>query len=175
MKRIRIWLPVFAVAMLFLAGIKSSWAYFTTYTKAKGGYTIELGNETKITEEFDSWTKKVSISSKEGSQPVYIRVKAFCGSEYELVYSDDSGKWTPGEDGYYYYSDIVNGGETTNILNVRIENVPKGEEVKEPDSFQVVVVYESTPVQYHEDGTPFADWSVKVDTGTVEGGMVHEN
>lgn len=102
------------------------------------------------------------------SEPVYIRVKAFCGSEYSLVFSDESGKWTPGEDGYYYYSDIVNGGGTTDELLVKIENVP--EDVTDADSFNVVVVYESTPVLYREDGTPYADWNSKVNTGTVEGG-----
>ena len=74
----------------------------------------------------------------------------------------------PGSDGYYYYTPIVNAGETTTILKVLIGNVP--EDVKEGDEFNVIVIYETTPVQYREDGTPYADWSVKLTTGTTEGG-----
>ena len=38
-------------------------------------------------------------------------------------------------------------------------------------SFNVVVIYETTPVLYREDGTPYADWSAKVDAKTVEGSV----
>ena len=168
MKKKTAFLTAVAVLLVMAATIESAWAYFTTYAEAKGGYTLSLGDKTTVTEEFSAWTKHVAITSTEDSEPVYIRVKAFCGSEYSLVFSDASGKWTPGEDGYYYYSDIVYGGGTTDELLVKIENVP--EDVKDADSFNVVVVYESTPVLYREDGTPYADWNSKVNTGTVEGG-----
>ena len=82
-----------------------------------------------------------------------------------MVYSDASGKWTPGEDGYYYYADIVEGGQTTEPLDVKIENIP--EDAKD---FNVIVIHESTPVQYDEDGKPYADWNIKLDSGEVEGG-----
>ena len=46
---------------------------------------------------------------------------------------------------------------------------------EEMERFNVVVIYESTPVKYHEDGTPYTveetDWSELLDTGsTVSGG-----
>lgn len=168
MKKKTIFLTAVAVLLVMVTAIDSAWAYFTTYAQASGGYTLSLGDKTTVDEEFSAWTKHVAITSTEDSESVYIRVKAFCGSEYSLVFSDANGKWTPGEDGYYYYSDIVTGGGTTEELLVKIENVP--EDVKDADSFNVVVVYESTPVLYREDGTPYADWSSKVNTGTVEGG-----
>ena len=157
-----------AVLVLGSAVGGSAWAYFTTYASAKGGYTIALGERTEIQEEFSNWTKHVTITSEADSQSVYVRVKAFCGSSYQLVYSDGTGKWTPGDDGWYYYSDIVPGGGSTDTLDIRIENVPA--DVKDPASFNVAGVYETTPVQYQADGTPYADWNLKLQTSSVEGG-----
>ena len=162
-------LAALAVILTLSAASGSAWAYFTTYAQARGSYPIELGDRTTVEEDFSAWTKHVSIKSEPDSEPVYIRVRAFCGAAYQLVYSDTSGKWSPDSDGYYYYSDVVKGGEATDVLDIKIENVP--EDVKDPASFNVVVIYETTPVLYREDGTPYADWSAKVDAKTVEGSV----
>lgn len=167
MKKKNVLLAALAVSLTLSAGAGSAWAYFTTYANASGGYTLSLGDKTTVSENFSSWTKHVVITSQADSKPVYVRAKAFCGSDYELVYSG-SDKWSPNSDGYYYYSDILNGGDSTDALDVKIENIP--EEVKNGDSFNVVVIYETTPVRYHEDGTPYADWTAELNTGTVEGG-----
>ncbi len=168
MKKKTVFLTALAIILILTAAIDGAWAYFTTYTEAKGGYTISLGDKTTVEEDFSAWTKHISITSASDSEPVYIRVKAFCGSAYSLVFSDTNGKWTPGGDGYYYYSDIVYGGGATEELLIKIENVP--EDVEDADSFHVAVIYESTPVLYKEDGTPYADWTQKLDSGTVKGG-----
>lgn len=167
MKKKNILLAALAVSLTLSAGVGSAWAYFTTYAQARGGYTIELGDKTTVEEDFSAWTKHVAITSNADSEPVYVRARAFCGQDYNLVYSG-SDKWSPGADGYYYYSDILNGGETTDVLDVRIENVP--EEIEDAAAFNVVVIYETTPVRYHEDGEPYADWTATLNTGTVEGG-----
>ena len=165
MKRKSIFVAAFAAVMAAATSVGSAWAYFTTYAEAQGGYTISLGDETRVEEEFSDWTKHIAITSAEGSEPAYIRVKAFSGSQYTFVYSDSAGKWEPGEDGYYYYADIVEGGQTTEPLDVRIEDIPE-----DAQEFNVVVVHESTPVQYDGDGEPYADWNIKLDSGEVEGG-----
>ena len=152
-------LAALAVILTLSAASGSAWAYFTTYAQARGSYPIELGDRTTVEEDFSAWTKHVSIKSEPDSEPVYIRVRAFCGEAYQLVYSD----------GYYYYCDVVKGCEATDVLDIKIENVP--EDVKDPASFNVVVIYETTPVLYREDGTPYADWSAKVDAKTVEGSV----
>lgn len=167
MKRRNMYLTALAFVLIFTTAIHSAWAYFTTYAEARGGYTLSLGDETTVGEEFSAWTKHVTITTSEDSEPVFIRARAFCGSEYSLVYSDASGKWTPNSDGYYYYSDVVPGGGHTEVLDIKIENVPA--DVKDSDSFNVVVIYETTPALYREDGTPYADWTRKVDTGEVKG------
>ena len=169
-------LGIAAAALILTTDLESAGAYFTTYAEAGCGMRIDLGAETELQERFSVWTKHISIVSKEDSEPVFVRVKAFCGSAYQLVYSDASSKWSLGEDGYYYYQDILYGKETTEELSIKIQteqdgilsNLPAD---ANPADFNVIVVYECTPVRYRENGEPYADWAVKVETGsTVYGG-----
>ncbi|MCI9006668.1 MAG: hypothetical protein HFI13_00980 [Lachnospiraceae bacterium] len=173
MKKTGYFLAVFALVCVMTAGIDRAWAYFSTYAEASGGISLRLGDETEIEEKFSSWVKHVTISNKEGSEPVYIRAKAFSGSSYTLEYSGEG--WEPGEDGYYYYKDSVPGGGSAKELSVRIGNVPE-EELKDGLTFNVIVIYESTPVLYREDGTPYADWNAVLDSGSSssEDGMQKE-
>ena len=179
MKKRTVFLLALSIALILAASINNAMAYFTSYAKAQGGYTIELGDaKTTITEELSSWTKHVTITNDSNSQPVYVRVKVFCGSAYQLVPQDEDGTWEKGGDGYYYYTGgntgdphyagILYPGESTTEFLVQINNVPK--DVKDGKSFNVVVIYETTAVQYHEDGRPYADWTVTLDSGSSEGG-----
>lgn len=171
MKKNNVILAFLAAGLVAASSVGSAWAYFTTYVEAQGGHAISLGDQTTIEESFSSWTKHVAITADEGSEPVYVRAKAYC-SAYTVTYSDESGKWTPGSGDYYYYSDILRAKETTDELLVQIRDVPS-DEVEQKD-FNVIVIYETTPVQYHEDGTPLGadeiDWDVALDITTVEGG-----
>lgn len=156
-----------AAALTLTAGISAgtAMAYFTTYTEASGGVTLNMGfSETIPKEDFSNWTKHVSVENT-GDYDCYIRVKALAGSKYQdgLQYSDSDGKWTPGEDGYYYYSDPIAPGESTSVLDIWIDS-------KESDaSFNVVVVQESTKVLYNENNEPYADWTQIVDTSETTG------
>jgi hypothetical protein len=113
-----------------------------------------------------NWVKYITITNEGDGQSVYVRATAFAGSQYLLTYSDGSGSWTPGSDGYYYYQDILAPGESSEQLLVRIDNIPE-----DAVDFNVVVVYESTPVLYDADGNPYADWDQKVVLSTEEGGV----
>ena len=152
-----------AAALTLTAGISAgtAMAYFTTYTEASGGVTLNMGfSETIPKEDFSNWTKHVSVENT-GDYDCYVRVKALAGSKYQdgLQYSDSDGKWTPGEDGYYYYSDPIAPGESTSVLDIRIDS-------KESDaSFNVVVVQEST----NENNEPYADWTQIADTSETTG------
>ena len=156
-----------AAALTLTAGISAgtAMAYFTTYTDASGGVTLNMGfSETIPKEDFSNWTKHVSVENT-GDYDCYVRVKALAGSKYQdgLQYSDSDGKWTPGEDGYYYYSDLIAPGESTSVLDIRIDS-------KESDaSFNVVVVQESTKVLYNENNEPYADWTQIADTSETTG------
>lgn len=145
-------------------GIGSASAYFTTYTGAAGGRILQVGSNPDMEEEFSGWAKTVTVTNSQDSQPIYVRARAFSGGAYELNYEDGSGRWTAGSDGFYYYSEIVNAGESTAPLKVGIQGIPE-----EDGSLNVVVIYESTPVQYHGDGSPYADWEIRLETlGTAD-------
>lgn len=150
------------------AGIGTTWSYFTTYAETRGGFPIRMGDRTEITESFSDWTKHISITNTDNSEPVYVRAKAFCGSQYTITHSGDG--WVLGGDGYYYYQYPVNGGAAAGTLDLKIEGIPDDPESKK--DFNVVVIYESTAVKYHEDGTPYSvqetDWNEILDTGSTE-------
>ena len=164
MKKINIFLLALSVVLVLAASIGSAFALISTYADARGGYVVELG-DTDIKEEFSDWTKRVVVTSTEDNQPVYVRARAFAGNQYELRYSGDG--WTVGEDGYFYYDEILYGGESTTELRVQINNIP--EDIVPGDSFDVFVIYETTPVQHREDGTPYSDWNLRVSSGGDEG------
>ena len=103
--------------------------------------------------------EKHIVLTNTGESDCFVRVKVFAGSQITLTMSGSS--WNQGEDGYWYYSDIVPVSGNTEELLAKIA-VP--EEYKE--SFNVVVVQECTPVLYEEDGTPYADWNRIADTRT---------
>jgi hypothetical protein len=161
-------MTILLLGLVFTASLGTTWAYFTTYAQAQGGYTISLGDKTELRETFSAWTKHLTVTADADAQPVYIRARAFSGSQYGLTYSDESGLWTPGADGYYYYNAILEAGQETQTLDIHIDNVPS--DLTDPTEFHVVVIYESTPVRYNEDGEPYGDWSMMLDRETWEGG-----
>lgn len=142
--------------------VGSAMAYFTTYATADGGVEVNL-RPTTVTpgDEVSNWTKHVSVQNT-GDIECYVRVRAFAGDKYQsgLVYSYESGKWTPGADGFYYYSDIVQPGEDTEQIHINFKNVAGEEDTV----FNIIVVQECTSVLYDEDGNPYADWNVIADS-----------
>lgn len=158
-------LGAIALVLVLCTSIGTAWAYFTTYSEARGGYRLRMAHrrEMDMEEEFSQWTKHITLQNSEESDPVFVRAKVFAPTGLTLSYLDESGKWTLGEDGYYYYSDVLRGGERTEELLARIGNVPETPE--EGDSFDVVAVYETTSVRYLPDGTPYADWNARRELG----------
>lgn len=160
-KKMNILMAVLAIVAVIGAGAGTAYAYFTSFALTEGVYPVAIGDQTKITEEFSAWTKHVRISADEKSGPVYVRAKAFHSDAYGVEYTDPEGMWEYDEsDGFWYYKDILYATQQTAELTVRITGVP--DDVEDPLAFGIAVVYESTPVRYEEDGTPYADWSAKV-------------
>lgn len=159
MKKRNIGIALLTVFLLLTGNIKDANAYFTTYVTAKGGYEISWFHQEEMHENVKDFHKYVTIESKEGSIPVYIRAKAFSGSTYTLTYSGENWVFNA-EDGFYYYQLPLLEKETTSVLLIAIDQIPVNPKVI--DQFNVVVVYESIPVSYDETGKwvkpELADW-----------------
>lgn len=150
-------------ALLLVLGlsVESALAYFTAFDTAEGGVKLSLGfTETIPEEEVDVENgKKEIVLENTGDYDCYVRLIALTGDKYKesLRYSGDS-KWTPGEEGYYYYSDILAPGEKTAQIDVSF-SFPE----EEPADFNVIIIQENTPVLYDAEGNPYPDWDVKAD------------
>ena len=129
----------------------SAYAYFTTYAEAAGGRTFKLGEtRTEIKEQVKEGVKIVSVKNI-GDYGCYVRLTAFAGSGYQLVYADGgSGKWTDGGDDYWYYSELLEPGESTATMNVKIP----AELLKDAEDtdLNVIVVQECAPESYNDAG-----------------------
>ena len=149
-----------AIALTGTLAVGSAYAYFTTYSEAKGNVVFQMGEtRTEPHEEVKKGKKIVSIENT-GDYDCYIRVKAYAGNNYNLSYADGgSGKWYDGGDGYWYYKDILEAGSTSETVLV---NIPKEllEDITDEKDLNVIVIQECTPVQYDDDGEPYADWNV---------------
>ena len=74
-----------AAALTLTAGISAgtAMAYFTTYTEASGGVTLNMGfSETIPKEDFSNWTKHVSVENT-GDYDCYVRVIGMYGRTYQ--------------------------------------------------------------------------------------------
>ena len=160
-------IALLAFALVAGSGIGTAWAFFTTYATAKGSYTLKLGDRSEIEEDVVEGRKEVVISVTEDSQPVFIRARGFGGEEYKLAYESESGNWTENkEDGFWYYKLPVEAKGKTDKLTIHILDKDgkkiDASQVEDGTKFNVVVVYETTPAIYEEDGTASADWTSKV-------------
>ena len=159
-----------AAAAVCLAGslaVGSALAYFTTYATADGGARVILEpSQTELEEEIYDKTKHIAVRN-DGDTDCFVRVQVLTGELYKDILEIHGNGWTrdpePDEDGFYYYTykDIVPAGTVTpDELTVEI----KISQLESTDDFNVIVVQESTPVLYDENGNPYADWSLVLDT-----------
>ena len=159
----KIMMGVCAAVLVAGVSVGSALAYFTTYAVAQGTRPIDLGYSYTIPEEeVVDMTKRLTVGNT-GDYDVYVRVKAFAGGDIVLSSSDKNGKWTPGAEGYYYYSDIVPAKTSTpDVLEIKISAKDPQVGLKKTD-FNVVVIQECTPVMIDKDGNPYADWTKVVE------------
>lgn len=175
------------VALVLGMGIAPAAAYFTDSSTTNGGLPISVKPGTDIKEWYASSLKEIEISNdQDADAPVFVRARAYSTPEADV---ETNQYWFDGGDGWYYYGTSADAltplapGESTSradgkALNVHI-NWPEIESEDEPDgavfgdNFNVIVVYESTPVLYEgvgDEARAYADWSFTLDNGTSEGG-----
>ena len=167
----KIYLAAAALVLVAALGIGSAMAYFTTYVLADGGVEVSMGSTVTIPQEKVENGQKIIQVKNEGDYECWVRIKVFAGSERKFEELYEGTKWTPGEDGYYYYSDIVPAKGLTEELKVIIFDLTKQDADPETDeAFNVIVVQECTPVLYDENGNAYADWNANAEilNGEVE-------
>ncbi|MCI8993474.1 MAG: hypothetical protein HFG80_12255 [Eubacterium sp.] len=149
-----------ALLMLLAANFEDASAYFTTYVSAGGSQVVHMGSTTELHEDVTDMTKHISVTNASQTNDCFVRVKVFCGGQLQISYADRSengNAWRYSEeDGYWYYNSILPAGASTEILDVKIGDLPVD---FDRDSFNVVVIQECTPVIYDEEGNPSADWT----------------
>lgn len=167
MKKRHIILTILAIVFVLTSSIGTAMAYFTTFVTAKGGYVLQLGNRTEITEKYDKGLKVLSITNTgaAGGYPVFVRVRAFAGDDYILTPVADStdsetAKWiiNPSfeniSNDFWYYKEAIYGTESTTNLQIQIVHADKTKEWQDGDERNIIVVYESTPAIYKSTGEP---------------------
>ena len=147
-------LMIIAAAAITIScfAVQPTMAYFTASSSAEGMIELKLGDGKldNIDEDVEAMVKKISISNT-GDYDIFVRAKAIFPDSCTVTMETSEG-WTAGQDGYYYYSDVVAPGDSTEKLNLKIENEGAGD-------FNVVIVQEACKVIYEEDGTAKADWT----------------
>lgn len=180
----RLNIPAAALLILAaVLGLEVTWAYFT-YQKYLENRFRPGYNEITVTEEYDppeeitpgketEFRKAVQVMNT-GTVPCYVRVrleysdsdmKEYCTNilgeksaravEWENHVEDfTDGRWTCGEDGCYYYTEILEAGEETEMLLERVKvNVPQ-EDAGKLKNFEIYVYAESIQTMVNEpDGT----------------------
>ena len=174
MKKYRkILLAALIVALIACLSATPALAYFTTSTSAGGGVSLDIDKPSTDVEEPDviDHTKHIIIANT-GFQDVFVRARAFSGYEGLECYGDG---WTAGDDGWYYYDDVLTAAGSGSEASAASEFFVNYEAVEqqigtpaEGDNFNVVVVYEATPAQYTTvNGVTTAnpDWSFTLNSG----------
>lgn len=146
-----------ALVMIAAASVGPAMAYFTDSHIATGTVKVNLGDSALTpNESVEDMVKTIQITNS-GDYDVYIRVKAIYGNTVTVTKSAGD-KWSL-SDGYYYYSDIVEAGGTTEALQLEI--TPPSDTSQE--SFNVIIAEEATRATYATDGTAnAADWSLAI-------------
>ena len=136
-------LIVLAVLLVFIAAapIQESFAYFTAHDEASGKAVVDLTWSTELKEEIKDNEKHITIVNT-GETPVIVRARVFA-AEYAKT-TPGAGWTTSNEDGWWYYSEILQPSQSTSELLVSIVGDPGYD-------FEIVVVHESSRVVY-EDG-----------------------
>ena len=166
MKKYHFILIAFALICLVSGSVTGAISYFTTFAEARGEKTLHLIEQTRIWEDVEENSKKLTVYNTDKHVPVYVRAKGFSSGDYSLKYDAPGKNWVDGGDGYWYYSNedgthkILEPGQNTSRENQLIVSISRTvtTEPTDGETFNIVVVYEAAPVIY-EDGKPKEDWN----------------
>lgn len=145
-----------AVTLTASLSVGSALAYFTTYCTAEGAYTMKMGfPDTDLEEHVDEEGKHIWVENT-GEYEAFVRVKVFAPENLNVSFNPSNGWEYHMDDDYWYYSPVLQAdGKTTELLvsyTFPVDEAPNDEIDTRPDEFNIVVIYESVPVLYNENG-----------------------
>ncbi len=156
-------LACLALVLILISEVKGSLAYFTTYTTVGGSQKIgKLSGDTEVEEKVDGNKKTVTVKNT-GEIPCYVRVRAYAGELFTLVYSGENWSENEKKDGWYYYVLPLEPNEVSAALTIEIN----WDSSIVADDFEVIVVEEFVPASYNEDGSTYGDWDAVITTKEV--------
>lgn len=155
-----------ALALTVGLYVKPAMAYFTASVSANGKVPVEIDTHANITESGEGQTKVISVTNTEQT-PCYVRVAVIMPESISATYVGEG--WSLNDDGYYYYKNILQPGESANELTLSIDTTNALADAKLTYAdFNVIVIPESAMVLYNEDGRAEEGWNQKAKY--VEGG-----
>ena len=151
------------IILLLAVSVPQSLSYFFTYTKASGTVTVDLSDDSYIDECVTGNVKDVTITAKDNSDPVFVRVLVFKAPDITVTYQGEG--WEADGDYYYYYMPIdgFDGDPFTDNAEISFTVLMNSQnEYAEDETRHVVVVYEGTPALFSTT-VPQADryWTQK--------------
>lgn len=167
MKNMKKYVALFvcALALVAIAGVGITNAYFTARTEAIGAIKVTANDIRVIPEEKNIDGQKAIYIKNDGLADCFARVKVIYPSTLidciEVVVENPSD-WIEG-DGFYYYKGYLKPGEKT-PTKITVSYKDEKTDVL-PDEFNVVVVTECLPVLDYDDyeahGVPTTstDWA----------------
>ena len=147
-----------ALAAAALLGIGSTMAWFTDAETAQN--TVTIGHSTvEIEETVDGLTKTDIGIRNTGSVPVYVRMRVDIPSGITYLTADGGERtvtvahspetpvsWTAGDDGYWYYDEILEPGETAKLydsVSLNAEGIADGQMERLKERLDITVYGES--------------------------------
>ncbi|MBP3897797.1 MAG: hypothetical protein J6D57_08240 [Mogibacterium sp.] len=118
-------------------------AYFSDYAYASGSEYIHLAWQTELKEDVRENNKHITIDNI-GETPVIVRVQVFASEELASISGD---AWTDGNDGWWYYTKILEAGQVMPEADELLVEV-KGADTLPDEAFSIIVVHESSRVVY---------------------------
>lgn len=118
-----------------------------------GGGTVSLAPSIQLHQNiYENNMEQVYVENT-SENDAYVRIKIFVlPTATYLIQDIESSLWVKGENNFYYYSAVLPGSESTELINIKVNH---------PSSLKAIVVGECTPVIYDESGNPYADWNAK--------------
>ncbi len=174
MKKTNKLLVLLAAVSIAVLSIGPARAYFTDSTRTDGADTVVLGSRGTITEQMEqspgAHIKKITVTNT-GDVPMFVRARVFYAPDLTVAVSGWIKQGTDPENGYetayYLYDGIVEPGETASGLTVTVTGFPT--DGTAGDKRNVVVVYESVPVFYNEQGEAVMNWDQAITFVGTEG------